>query len=188
MLRITVKRARRIIMREMIQRLSCILLGIAVLLSWGCGPRPPGDYPKTFPCSILITKSGVPLEGATVTLSTTTLPAGLVCMAITNDAGIADVTTLYANFSRNGAPRADYVVAVFKEPYLPDEKSKAEIASLSYTEFNAYQAKRQKQKAAMPLPVPKVLHSPVTSPIDWSFTGTGERLTIDVDEYANPAK
>jgi len=91
------------------------LVSVTMLLCLtGCGgPKKPDGFPPLYPCEVIITKNGVPLEGASVQFNSSDArwpPAG------TTDAqGVAVINTL----SHPGAPEGEYKVLVSKYELPP---------------------------------------------------------------------
>ena len=154
----------------------------------GCGPKPPADFPKTYPCSIVVMKSGAPVEQATVILSAegAGFPGGLVCTGMTDGRGKAGIKTSYASFVRDGAPKADYKVLIIKDPKPPETKTREEQMVMKKTERDAYEANRAKARDSMPLIVPLLLTKAKTTPIELTVSEGSNTLTVNVDDYKDP--
>ena len=89
---------------------SLTLIVSLIFLFPGCGGDGgrPADMPPLFPVTITITQEGVPLEGATVTLHSSTPSTYGTATGTTDSSGTARMRT----YGFNGAPAGEYVVTV----------------------------------------------------------------------------
>jgi len=170
-------------MYNFFQRKTFCLLGIALVLSFGCGPRPPADSPKTVAFSVLVTKDGEPLAEANVFFVPDSHPGSVVCTGLTDSNGVAKMNTDYRSFKLKGAPVGNNKVYVVKEVDALHTKTQEERSAMGYAEGQKYDAERQQRRAAMPLIVPKSLTSETTSELTVEVAAGAEQLIIEVDEY-----
>lgn len=88
-----------------------LLLGFSVFFL-GCGSNVPKDMPKLYPCSLVITQDGTPLEGANVSLfSTDPAITKWAAGGVTDAAGKVQVQT---QGKYPGAAAGEYRVIVSK--------------------------------------------------------------------------
>ena len=159
------------------------LLGIVVILSFGCGKRPPADAPKTVPFSVLVTKDGKPLADANVFFVPDSHPGSLVCTGHTNSVGVASMNTDYRSFLLKGAPVGNNKVYVIKEIDAMHTKTPEERNQMSYLEGVQYDTERQKARAAQPPIIPASLTSVSTSPLTVTVAAGAEQMKIELNDY-----
>ncbi|MDR1491949.1 MAG: hypothetical protein LBT05_04420 [Planctomycetaceae bacterium] len=134
-----------------------LLLALLVSLFSGCGKKLPDGWPKVYPCTIKVTKSGTPLEDAMVILTSAAGSGGNWAVGATTDAqGVAVIHTSYTNFTEPGAPEGTFKVTIDKSlPPLKDPTPPEELEKLDYIARQAHVAKLDAEAAKRPPIVPK---------------------------------
>ncbi|MDR1383439.1 MAG: hypothetical protein LBJ67_06285 [Planctomycetaceae bacterium] len=139
---------------------NIILLALFVSLLYGCGKKLPEGFPKTFSCSITITKDGKPLDNAMVLFTPESGSGGAWAIgAITDAQGVAEIHTTVTGYSQKGAPLGKYKVTVSKD--LPPLEDADAGKAMSYEETLAHNAKLA-EKAAKRLPIVPKKYSDVS--------------------------
>ncbi|MDR1957756.1 MAG: hypothetical protein LBQ54_01695 [Planctomycetaceae bacterium] len=121
----------------------CLLLIYTVMLSGCNGKRLPDGWPKTYPCTIKVTKGGTALEGAMTVLSPANGPGGNWAVGgITDANGVAVIHTSYTNYSTPGAPEGTFKVTVSKPlPPFEDPTPPEKLETMDYNQRMAHVAK-----------------------------------------------
>ncbi|MDO4586366.1 MAG: hypothetical protein Q4C95_03620 [Planctomycetia bacterium] len=162
------------------------LLGLLLLTGMtSCGSKVPDGMPKTFPCSVKVTKEGTPLVEATVQFVPANNSAtNLNISGITDTMGVAQLATSIGTYSAAGAPEGEFIVLVKKDVELEHEKSLEELEKMEYGARMEYMKEYAAKKAALPRVVPDLLGRVSGSPLKVSVTSAGgELLNVEVNDY-----
>ncbi|MDR3111184.1 MAG: hypothetical protein LBU65_16065 [Planctomycetaceae bacterium] len=150
----------------------------------GCGKNLPADWPKTYPCKITVTKGGVPLDGAMVTLTPTGGGGNYAIGGITDAQGVAVIQTSYTNYSEAGSPEGSFKVTITKSlPEFVDPTPQSKLDAMDYEERVKHVQKMDEEANKRPPIVPKSISdsSATTLTIDVKSDGKTE-ATFDVDK------
>ena len=161
---------------------STHLLFFAFLV--GCGPNLPPDWPRTYPCTITITRGGEPLEGVTVVLARTENHGSWAVAGLTNASGVAEIETSWTHAATRGAPEGTFTITLSKaEPPLELPFSEAELDAMPYDRRTAIMNAAMERRRQNPL-FPPALADPARARVQIEVTpGTPATLTIEVDDY-----
>jgi len=156
----------------------------AFVIQTGCGQQLPPDWPKTYPCTITVTKDGEPLEGATVYLTRTENHGSWAVAGLTNASGVAEMETSWTHAATKGAPEGTFTVTLSKaEP--PPELSipQAELEAMPYDRRTAFVEAEMARARANPL-IPRALADPAVAKVQIEVVpGTPATLTIEVNDH-----
>ena len=164
---------------------TCIILLLGFVCLTGCGPsKYPPDWPKTYPCTITVTKGGQPLEGATVIMDRIENHGSWAVSGLTNASGVAEIMTSWTKASTKGAPEGTFKITLSKaESPFVSSKSDAELEAMPYDMRTAFLATEQAKARANPS-IPRVLADPAVAKAQIEVKpGTPATLTIEVDDY-----
>jgi len=168
------------------QLILAILLFVVPFL-FGCGPQRPKDMPKTYPCKIILTKSGNPVTNAAISLM---VPASLgnVSVVGTTDAkGVAEISSHLGSYSTKGAPAGDFQVIIMEVPSLPEELqiSQERLSKMTGPEMDAFRAKRSAALQNIKKELPFSFSDPVATPLKMTVTESkqGTEVSFEVNEY-----
>jgi hypothetical protein len=161
-----------------------LVLFVSVYLV-GCGPaKYPSDWPKTYPCTITVTKGGQPLEDVMVLLARTEKHGSWAVSGKTDASGVAEIETSWTHAVSKGAPEGTFKVTLSKtETPPPPSKSDAELEAMSYDERAAFlEAEAEKIRNASAFPAS--ISDPATTQVRIEVKpGTPAEFTIDVNDY-----
>jgi len=134
-------------------------LGLATILTSGCGPKRPAEMPKTYPLSIVVKKSGAPMNEVTVTLYSEEAQGRWTTAGTTDASGTAEMRSICRGYVDRGAPEGEHkVLLTAKLSQAASEKtpSEREIRNMSDAERKERSESREeyneKRKAAMIFP------------------------------------
>ena len=163
--------------------LPAALIFALVLLS-GCNkgqPKPPGT-PDFFPCNVMVTNGGTPIQSARVLFTYAEHPK-VTSSGYTNASGVAAMQSVFENYVGSGAPMGKCKVVVLKKPEVVDTKTEEEKAKMSSRETTAYAAQMAKALKDAAHEVPESLHDASTSTIEFDVQSKGNDFVIDVSQY-----
>jgi len=167
------------------KHITHITLLLLCVCLFGCGEaKYPPDWPKTYPCTITVTKDGKPYEGVTLTLSRTENHGSWAVSGLTDASGVAEIETSWTKASEKGAPEGTFkITASVATPPLKLSVSDAELEAMPYDKrtalIEAETAKAQKNAA---LPISLADPSVAKAQIEVK-PGTPATLTIEVNDY-----
>ncbi len=157
---------------------ALLFLAVAVLSGCNRGPAKPKGLPELFPCSITITQSGKPLEGALVTLVPKSGRSnGWNTNGRTDVDGVAELKT-QVNF--DGAPAGEYVVRVSKNELSPSSVST--VAPADPIEYQKWYAVKRTEKLASIRLVKPEFDDVKKTPHKITITKGKNEATFDVGE------
>jgi hypothetical protein len=162
----------------------CIMLFCGFAILSGCGKKLPAGWPKTYPCTVKVTKNGTALEGAMVILSPMNGSGGNWAIGgITNAAGITTIHTSYTNYSEPGAPEGMFKVTISKQlPQFQDPTPQEELNAMDYLERQAYAAKIDAEANKRPPIVPEKYSDPEQTELTLEVKpNTHTETTFDVE-------
>ncbi|MCL2623834.1 MAG: carboxypeptidase-like regulatory domain-containing protein [Planctomycetaceae bacterium] len=161
-----------------------ILILIVSFCGWGCGKKRPKGLEKIYPCSIIVTKSGVALDDARIVLHSKT-GIDFAFAGITDASGKAEIVS---EFDFKGVPLGTYSVAVIKPPKNPiPKKTQKEIDAMTMAEGQAYYAEYQAASAKLEKIVPDHLTVPSVSQLEIVVTENGpNNFSFEIDDYKTP--
>jgi len=163
---------------------GAVLLFVFVWLP-GCGSKYPPDWPKTYPCTITVTKDGQPYEGVTILMTRLEDHGSWAVSGLTDASGVAEIETSWTKASVKGAPEGRFKVTASKAeppPELPI--SEAELQVMSYDNRTAFmEAERLKRQNSPPL-IPQALADPGMTKVQIEVKpGTPAALSVEVNDY-----
>jgi hypothetical protein len=134
----------------------CYIISLHCLILSGCGKKLPANWPKTYPCTIKVTKNGMALGNAMVILSPTNSAGNNWAVSgITNVNGVAVIHTSFINYTEAGAPEGTFIVTISKQlPPIPDPTPQEELEKMDYWERQAHIAKLDAEANKRPPIVP----------------------------------
>ena len=158
-----------------------LLWGLVCLT--GCGQKLPPDWPKTYPCTITVTKDGQPYEGVTVILSRTENHGSWAVAGVTDSSGIAEIETSWTHAATTGAPEGTFIVTASKAEQIVLSKSDAELEAMPYDQRTAFVEAEEAKARANPL-IPRALADPAVAKVQIVVTPeTPAALTIEINDY-----
>ena len=164
-------------------RLSCTFGLLAVFFSC-CGPAIPVGFPKTTPCTVVVTDHGQPLEGVSVMISMEPPMNSLSIAAKTDDAGKAVLRTFQGSHSAPGIPVGNVVMTLVKRAVVEETKTQEQIEAMSPGEQEKYQRERDAKAAKLPKMIPDILTHPTTSPLKKEIVANQElEWVVDIADY-----
>ena len=160
-----------------------ILIGIAVSLV-GCTSKYPPDWPKTYPCTITVTKGGEPYKDVTVLLARTANHGSWAVSGLTDSSGDAVIETSWTKASTKGAPEGTFTVTLsVATPPIEISIPQEQLEAMPYdrrTAFIEAETAKQRQKSMLP----PALADPARAKVQIEVQpGTPATLTIEVDDY-----
>ena len=164
--------------------MNCVaLLSVMVCLA-GCESKFPPDWPKTYPCTITVTKGGQPLEGVTVLLTRTENHGSWAVSGLTDSSGVAVIETSWTKAAAKGAPEGTFTITANKAaPPAELSISQAELEAMPYDQRTAFLAAEAEKNRKNPL-IPQSLAAPGVSKVKIEVKpGTPAALSIEVDDY-----
>lgn len=178
-------------------RLTCSLCSLCltvltICLSGGCASRIPEGFPKTVPCTIVVTDDGKPLEGALVVITTVPPSNSLSIAAKTDLAGKAVIRTLRGSYSAPGIPVGKVVMTLNKQAAAPEVKTSEQVEALTPEQIDAmtseeqaaYQRRLDAETAKLPRLVPEKLTRSDMSPLTRDIAeGQAVEWIVDIAEY-----
>ena len=164
---------------------AIVLLAVTVVI--GCGQKIPSDMPSVYPCTITLTKGGVPVDDAAITLRSDSLPGYLSVSGRTDENGVATIWTRYEDYRTQGAPAGEFRVTVIKTPAIPDELvlSDEQRSRMTEEEREAHSARVDSALAAAPRVVPASFIGERSTPLTVTVTSSeeGTAVTFEIDDY-----
>ena len=158
--------------------------GFLVVLFSGCGQAIPEGFPKTTPCTIIVTDNGQPLEGVSVMISTEPPMSSLSIAAKTDDAGKAVLQTFQGSYSTTGIPVGNVVLTLVKRAVVEETKTQEQVEAMSPRELEQYQRERDANTAKLPKVIPDILSNPATSPLKKEIiVNQATEWVVDIAEY-----
>jgi hypothetical protein len=150
----------------------------------GCGgTSTPKDFPQTFPCKIKVTNSGTPLVGIAVNLFPEQPFPNIIIDGITDSTGTALIQTKHGDYSKMGVPNGEYKMRLIEviDTGIPQLTSTEEYV-LTQQQRDARQKEIETKTESLRI-IPKILISPVTTPLKLSVSSADTELEIDVVKY-----
>ncbi|MDR1960467.1 MAG: hypothetical protein LBQ54_15765 [Planctomycetaceae bacterium] len=144
-----------------------IILTLFCIAAAGCRQSDaPDDLPKLFPCSIIVTQDGKPLEEATVEFQPFESTAKYLASGKTDTAGVAEMKT----YGKTGSPAGKYKVVITKnidDDFVYAENSLGQKEISGYTLYRTVEPKYSDAK---------------TTPHEMEIIGKGKKheATFDV--------
>ena len=159
-----------------------LLLGLVFFV--GCGSQYPPDWPKTYPCTITVTKGGQPLEGVTLVLERIDNHGSWAVAGITDSSGVAEIETSWTKAATKGAPEGTFKITLSKaEPPVELSISEAALEAMPYDRRTAFIEAETERRRQNPL-FPPALADPARAQVQIEVTqGSPATLTIEVDDY-----
>lgn len=166
--------------------MKCVYSIIPVLLFiclTGCESKYPPDWPKTYPCTITVTKGGQPYEGVTVLMSRTENHGAWAVSGMTDASGVAVIETSWTKAASKGAPEGKFKVTASKAAPPPEQIPQAEYEAMPYDQRTALLAANAAKSRNNPL-IPQSLADPGKSQVFITVEpGTPATLSIEVDDF-----
>jgi hypothetical protein len=131
-----------------------------------CHSKVSTDRPKTYPCTIKVTKGGNTVEGAMVLLTRTSQHNNWAVSGITNSEGIAVIHTSYTNFTEPGSPEGMFKVTINKTlpPYI-DSTPENVLNAMSYEERLNHETKIMMEARKRPPIIPSKYSNLAQTPL-----------------------
>ena len=162
---------------------SIALLLVFICLA-GCGSKYPPDWPKTYPCTVTVTKGGQPYEGVSILMSRTENHGSWAVAGLTDASGVAVIETSWTKASVKGAPEGTFKVTASKAaPPAESSMSREEYEAMPYDKRTAVLAQEAAKSRNNPL-IPRSLADPGKTQLLFTVEpGKPAALTIEVDNY-----
>lgn len=164
-----------------IKILSTIIV-VFVISVMGCQKGMPKNFPQLVPASIVVLKSGNPVENVVITLCPES-PCSWSCGGSTDSSGNLILSTVQGSYSRLGAPIGNYAVTVTYTPIIDSDK---DTSMMSAEERIAYAnvQKNKIKKAKAEFGIPEILGNMTKTPVKWTINSQEvNKLTIEVNDY-----
>jgi hypothetical protein len=166
---------------KLIKYIPLLLLFVCQI---GCGSKYPADWPKTYPCTITVTKDGKPYEGVTLVLARTENHGSWAVAGLTNSSGVAEIETSWTKASVKGAPEGTFKITASAAAPPPERSiSDAELEAMPYDKRTAFlEAEAAKARNSAAIPVSLADPSRTKALIEVK-PDTPATLTIEINDY-----
>lgn len=166
------------------KRIQLCLLSLAALsvMFCGCGQKKPADFPELQPFTVKVVDGDKPIEGVQILFIYDKNP---VVKGLTDNKGVATITTMYQKYSEKGAPAGDFKVQCVKEPLAEHWKTPEERSQMTKEEKDAYLNEWLEKCKEVPREVPKIWGDFDKTPLTVSVPAGGGEVTFDVEGKAN---